>query len=140
MYDSIEDVNKGGGACAKHGCVCRTKAGAQSADLVVIGAPCQPYSRMRSGKSSKPPHRHECYGVLWNDFFNFLTTSRPRGGVCEQVLGFLTPYYEQDDDITPTVPLQKFVEKLRLLGYETLVLKLDALMWLGVPRERFLGR
>lgn len=82
VFKSIHEVSERGGHCLTHKTHC-TLDGAQP-DMVVIGPPCQPFSRMRD-RRKQTPAAHRDYQVTFEEFPGYLQRVRPHGGLLEQV-------------------------------------------------------
>ncbi len=102
-----------------------------AADILVMGTPCQPFSRMRhrlggTSKSSKSWKDHPQAGLTAETIRDILQTRQPLGAIFEQVLGF-----EDEGALT------QFTSMLQAQGYQVGRAKLDARVWAQVSRPRF---
>ncbi len=100
-------------------------------DILVMGAPCQPFSRMRhrlaggTGKLTKSWKQHPVAGLTTESIQELLATRKPLGAIFEQVLGF------EDEDA-----LSQFTSMLQAQGYHVGKARLDAKEWAQVSRPR----
>jgi hypothetical protein len=141
VYPSIAMQTRGEGCLTHAACT-----GAQhSADGLVGGPPCQPFTRFRAGRfSNAPPTSHPGYGATFGDgsgdsFLEALAHDRPAFFVFENVLGFSLAH--RGDTSTPLDIFLADVMKIRAdTGkplYTVQVVKMDSATWVELPRERY---
>jgi hypothetical protein len=134
---TIDEVIKGSGDCRSH-CQSCTLDSTAEVDMVIIGAPCQPFSAMRD-KAKTLPHNHADWHVLFDDFMAYLDRWNPKSGICEQVSGFAHPVEPGFDDQGRPLPsswMNRFVCLLRARRYLVACVRLDNGIWCDIPRDR----
>lgn len=137
LFRTIDEVCDGKALCAFHDRACCLREG--QPDLVTLGAPCQPYSSMRSSRRVVPPHRHKDWPVIFQKFMLYIDTHHPRAGIVEQVLGFAAPVARGEDEQGEELPsswLAQLLSDLERRGYASRVFKLDNDVWSDMPRPR----
>ncbi len=104
------------------------KSNLPSADIVIAGVPCQPFSNAGKRDSTKNPD-----GNLFIQVLNTLTAQKnlPSVVVFENVRGFLS---SKDENNTPIV--ERFSFEMQKLGYKTKYQLLNAADF-GVPSNRY---
>jgi site-specific DNA-cytosine methylase len=129
IHQSVFDVANGGGACSAHGAPCLIRRLTQI-DFIVFGPPCEPYSSKRTSTVDSSED-HKSFDTLWEDTYKFLSTYLPRGGVMEEVSGFM-----RKNKLTGESYCDKWVAALQAIGYHVAIRKMNANVWFKVPRDR----
>jgi site-specific DNA-cytosine methylase len=152
QFNSLADHSRGNGCCTRHGRICQAPG---MRDLLVIGPPCQPFTSLRQDTAKK---EHGCKAhPLYNTTFGtggrietdpedsaieLIKSMLPSGVLVEQVEGF-----GRLDPASGTVPMEEFSEMVlnirddegKLFYKAGRTFKLNASIWLGINRPRFIA-
>lgn len=137
LFRKMEDVCDGKAVCLFHGKACSLPE--ERPGLVTLGAPCQPYSSMRSNKQALPAHRHHDFNLIFEGFMQYMDVHAPRAGTVEEIMGFAAQLPEGTDDDGNPLPaswLGKLLGDLEGRRYFTRVFRLDNNVWSELPRPR----
>ena len=110
-------------------------------DKAVVGLSCNPFSTLRGDRGNVPAQQHPEFEMI-RQFLKYVRRTKVRGGVIEEVMGFMTPVKPQHfegEDMCPELPkswLHFLVGELKAMGYSAVTLSLDNKIWNHVPRER----
>ena len=140
-FNTLQEMTARRGPCIFHSRNDCCRLPRTSPDVVTIGMPCQPFSLQRGDRKTVSPQRHPSFQVML-DFLKYTKAARPRGGICEEVLGFANDISESRwvptayCDTMPKSWCDWFCGALREQGYAVRCFKLDNAWFSDIPRPR----
>ena len=105
----------------------------ETPDILTIGLPCQPFSAARD-RTKCPPQSHELYSVTFTTFMEYIKGRKPKGFICEQVIGFNRMNQE-----TGETYMTEFCSLVAEQQYAVRAHQMVAGDWSEAPRNRCLG-
>ena len=139
FFNSLTElVEKEVAYCKSHGRACPVPTD-KHVDLMIIGPPCQPFSKMRPKKEGKegkqgPATAHPEAHVLKQLAPQILERYNPHGFILEEVPGLQDRTDKKNID-SPT-HLQVLIDDVTERGFHVGVYKLDLGTWCELPCER----
>ena len=138
-FSDFESVLQRRGKCIFHPGEGLCKVLRNTPDCTIGGLDCHPFTRMRMQRDV-PPHSHQQYQLVMEDYFAYLDHSMPKGGIVEEVLGFdqrIAQSQQLRERSTAATYKDLWLERLAQRGYSYVVLDLDNKTWFNSPKHRY---
>ena len=141
VFNSVESQMQDQAWCYRHGGMCCPGLSGAD-DLLVMGPPCQAYSRQRGDRYTRSSSEHPGSTIVesLDGVVGLMKQKRPRGFVLENVL-----HFAYKDPITKEVGIENFLERLAKAvvtsagdPYYSMihVFEMDPLAWINMHRPR----